>query len=80
MVREIGGETHDTQFLHGAALFALCHQCWEELETPAARMPYYRALWLMWKRQHEADARNIPDNDVTPEGWQRIEAAVLEGK
>lgn len=77
VVRELGGKTHDTQFCRGAALFALCEQCWQELGDPAARMPFYRALWLMWKRQ-EAD--DIPDSDLTPEGWARIEAAVLEGK
>jgi len=32
----------------GMGCFALCQECWCCLQTPEARMPYYRELWKQW--------------------------------
>ncbi len=49
--------------------FPLCKQCWQELKTPEARLPYYRKLVDDWKRDI-ADAEK---------DWEPIKASVLAG-
>lgn len=48
-------------------MFPLCEECWSDLETPAARLPYYRQLWEEWCAEGYGDA------------WEPIETAVKEG-
>jgi hypothetical protein len=51
-------------------MFPLCELCWQELATPAARLPHYRVLWNHWM---------FNGSDKPPEAWDRIEAAVMAG-
>jgi len=51
--------------------FVLCEPCFQSL-TPAERLPYYRGLWDLWKREG--------DDIHTPEDWIAISNAVMEGK
>lgn len=54
---------HSTPYSETESLFPLCVECWEDLQ-PAERLPYYRALWLEWKRSgcNDADWSNIATN------------------
>lgn len=45
--------------------FPLCEDCWSALETPDARMPFYRMLWQEWEKSTPGHAK-----------WADIEAAV----
>lgn len=51
-------------------VFPLCERCWQELETPEARMPYYRQLWKEWG----------VDGPQDPRRWDLIEEAVRAGR
>ena len=53
-----------------AGAFPLCTQCWEDLRTPDARMPFYRALFRSWE---EGD----PDPASLPFTMAQLEQAVL---
>jgi hypothetical protein len=56
---------HDTPYSPTAGCFPLCEDCWEDLETPEARMPYYRRLILeVWEE---------------PELWPAVEESVRAG-
>ena len=43
---------HQTRYSHGAsgseACFPLCEDCWQQLGTPEARLPYYDRLVNVW--------------------------------
>ncbi len=51
--------------------FPLCEGCWLALKTPAARLPYYRALFNQWKKDDPKWR--------TEEQWKDIESSVLAG-
>jgi hypothetical protein len=52
--------------------FPLCEKCWQDLGTPAARLPFYRQLWLDWQTM---------DTDLEAwRTWDAIAAAVLAGR
>lgn len=53
----------------GAGCFPLCEDCWQELGTPEARMPFYEALMVTWDRSGH------PTGDAG-----KIRSAVGEGK
>jgi len=36
-------------FVEGHGTSPLCQVCWDELATPDARMPWFRAVWLNWE-------------------------------
>lgn len=57
---------HDTKYSVSHGCFPLCEKCWTALETPEARLPYYRQMFNKWPQDH-AD-------------WNDIEAAVLHHK
>lgn len=58
--------TSHTTRLQSSGILPLCISCWEELETPEARLPYYKQLWLLWHR-----------SGVPREKWEDIETAVM---
>ena len=60
-------KSHTTQITRTQGCFPLCEQCWSELETPRARMPFYRAMWESWSADGVSSATE----------WALIEAAVL---
>jgi hypothetical protein len=60
---------HSTRYTDGQGCFPLCEKCWQELETPGNRLPYYRELWEEWNEQLEID----------PERWEQIKSAVMAG-
>jgi len=66
-------ETRDEKgnviFIEGC--FPLCEMCWQELETPEKRLPYYRKLWEYWEKLGV---------DKSPDLWKKLEQAVLKGK
>ncbi|MDE2096158.1 MAG: hypothetical protein KGL39_02860 [Patescibacteria group bacterium] len=64
------GKPHTIYVTNGDSCFPLCEQCWRELKTPEARLPYYRLLVDEWcKDDTNAEAK-----------WPSIEKAVMEGK
>lgn len=71
---------HTTEYGdHGSGMFPLCEDCWQELGTPEARLPFYRVVWEQWC----VDIRlNPPGSGVGVEPyetlWPTIEAAVLD--
>ena len=42
-------DMHILWYSHGHGAEILCEVCWNELATPEARRPYYRALWVQWE-------------------------------
>jgi len=58
--------SHTTWLPKNSGLFPLCTSCWEELETPEARLPFYKQLWLRWHR-----------SGTPKEKWEDIETAVM---
>lgn len=63
------GGTHALIMFNGLGCFPLCEQCWQELKTPAARLPYYRKL---------IDER-IKEDPAEEKTWPRMKASVLAG-
>lgn len=64
------GKPHRVVVTNGMSCFPLCEQCWKDLKTPEARLPYYRKLVDSWKRW-----------DSTAESkWPGMKASVLDGK
>jgi hypothetical protein len=61
---------HVTRTADDGGCFPLCELCWQELGTPDARLPHYRALWDQWV---------FNGTDKSPGEWDRIEAAVRAG-
>lgn len=51
--------------------FPLCETCWRELKTPQARLPYYRELLNVWKKE---DVKGYGE-----ELWLEMKASVLAG-
>lgn len=43
-------EGHSTPYADGSACFPLCEGCWGAL-TPQDRLPFYRQLFVDWRRQ-----------------------------
>lgn len=68
------GEWHDSIVAGGMACFPLCESCWQELGTPEARLPYYRALVDSWKQWDGQTGEKAEDR------WPAIKAAVLSEK
>lgn len=66
-------EGHSTLYSERWGMFPLCVECWTELGTPDARLPFYRALYESHKQDGEMD-------DDTYHNWSLIEAAVMSGK
>lgn len=62
-------EAHLTHYSESRGCFPLCEGCWEKLETPEARLPFYAQMWQSWIDEHSMD----------PEVWLQIQAAVLAG-
>ena len=77
--------SHDTSFTATTSCFPLCAACWTRLETPAARLPYYRALWQQWVEAEEAYRLAHPGRPAAINGqpyealWEQIQAAVGGG-
>lgn len=44
-----------------SSMFPLCELCWQELETPEARLPYYEALVLEWNAMGAERLHLTPD-------------------
>ena len=61
---------HTTRYSRTRGCFPLCETCWAELESPEARLPYYRSLWTRWVDQGADDKRGE---------WPDIETAVRRG-
>ncbi len=40
--------SHSTPYNERDSCFPLCAECWTKLETPAARLPFYRKMWIHW--------------------------------
>ena len=59
---------HNTNY-GNRGCFPLCELCWQTL-TIDERLPYYRELWESWGW----------DNWDKDRSWEKIEAAVREGK
>jgi hypothetical protein len=67
---------HSTAYDPSSGCFPLCEGCWQELQTPENRMPYYMALVDWWER--EARRWNIKEELAKlPERRIRIRDAVL---
>jgi hypothetical protein len=65
------GGKHNIMVTNGVSCFPLCEQCWTDLKTPAARLPYYRKL---------ADERKKWDTvEKAEDVWSRMKASVLAG-
>lgn len=63
------GKQHEVVVTNGEGCFPLCKQCWKDLQTPEARLPYYRMLIDEWKREDtNAEAK-----------WPKLKAAVMAG-
>lgn len=60
---------HNTKFCEHGGCFPLCEDCWQELETPEARLPYYRELMKWWDETEVSATRD-----------EAVFAAVMEGK
>lgn len=60
---------HDTAYSEHSGCFPLCEQCWQELETPARRLPYYQELLAEWDR--------LTPGYVTAELTAAVERAVF---
>jgi hypothetical protein len=63
---QTGHRAHITRYRLGRGCFVLCEECWCCLETPAARMPFYRQLWETWRSRQGYETN-----------WDEIEKAVL---
>lgn len=63
-------QTHSTRYSESNGCFPLCEQCWQELRTPEARLPFYEQLIDNWRGFGKLE-------DGLPEA---IRAAVMEGK
>ncbi len=59
-------QEHTTRCSDYEGCFPLCEHCWQKLETPEARLPYYKDLALMTWRD--------------PSKWAALRTAVLQGK
>lgn len=66
------GGTHKTTVTNGVSCFPLCEQCWTELKTPEARLPYYRKLVDERKKWDTA-------TEKAEDTWPRMKASVLAG-
>ena len=53
----------------GSLCFALCEDCWPELE-PSERLPYYRELIHQWREDSIMDG----EAGLNGQSWQSIEA------
>lgn len=62
--------TNQVQLLGSRGCFPLCETCWLELQTPAARLPYYRHLIELWERDAPGEITN----------WPAVKAAVEAGR
>jgi hypothetical protein len=79
---------HSTDYDHGRGCFPLCEECWEDLATPEARLPFYRVLWEQWwadavlhpcdEYPHAQYASREDHLNQLQETWRLIEAAVLD--
>lgn len=77
--------THSTELRNGAGgICPLCEDCWTDLETPEARMPYYRSLWILWEVENVASACDTFGSHECGVGvghcrdtWRDVEAAVI---
>ena len=69
---KVGDGEWKGSFVSGGC-FPLCEKCWEELETPENRLPYYRRLVDEWKKTDR------PQNPTSENKWPTIRAAVLAG-
>jgi len=72
-----GNYGHSTMYDEHRGCFPLCENCWRELATPDARLPYYRQLIDLQARQEE-----IFDTErgEAERHWTLLERAVMEGK
>ena len=61
---------HSTSFTKTDGCFPLCEYCWNILETPENRLPYYKRLFNEWKQWGEQSI----------EKWDEIKKAILEGR
>jgi hypothetical protein len=60
--------SHVTMYSENEGCFPLCEDCWQELGTPSARLPYYRSMVVWWNTMSEPD----------PERDRLIFTAVIE--
>lgn len=61
---------------YSSGCFPLCKECWRELETPQARMVYYRMLWSSWLDEAHQNNRPIAEIVALVNKWPAIEAGV----
>lgn len=67
----------------GSGCFPLCEKCWADLGTPAARLPFYRALyelWLLDVGRKPYGPERFAALEATRSAWPLIEAAVRAGR
>lgn len=68
---------HTTEIDNSRGCFPLCERCWQELETPEARLPFYAELWRSWVTQPMSLRSPVDEADEMAADWPRIKAAVL---
>ncbi|HTG95741.1 MAG TPA: hypothetical protein VL866_24280 [Pyrinomonadaceae bacterium] len=69
--------SHDTSYRSGSSCFPLCEDCWQELGTPANRLPYYMALMDLWESEaHRLDLES--ELAELPQRRELVRRAVLE--
>jgi hypothetical protein len=66
------GGTHEVTVTNGVSCFPLCEQCWKELKTPQARLPYYRQL-VNERKRLDTETNKAEDS------WPRMKASVMTG-
>lgn len=53
-------EHHTTEYTYSSGCFPLCVDCWDDLGTPEARLPYYLSLVRQWQSSGRSDHNGIP--------------------
>lgn len=62
-------EYHTTNYDRSGGCFPLCEDCWRELLTAEARLPYYMRLMDLWQSSGSPDHNGIP--------WPTLRALVM---
>lgn len=73
-------EGHMTPYAQGRRCFPLCEDCWSDLATPEARLPFYRDLHRRWVLGWAFDPfPPVSDEHRASHCWENVERAVMEG-
>jgi len=64
----------------GSGVFPLCEACCSELDSPEARLPYYRLMYEGWCQElRECPTGDLAYLQMLATCWPLIEQAVLAG-